>query len=42
LGSGFLPWNWFAAGFTITGALIAFGGALALLLKLPEPVEDAK
>jgi len=32
----------FAAGFTITGALIAFGGALALLLKLPEPVEDAK
>jgi MFS transporter, NNP family, nitrate/nitrite transporter len=27
----------FAAGFTITGALIAFGGALALLLKLPEP-----
>jgi NNP family nitrate/nitrite transporter-like MFS transporter len=32
----------FAAGFTITGALIAFGGVLALLLKLPEPVEDAK
>ena len=32
----------FATGFTITGALIAIGGVLALLLKLPEPVEDAK
>ena len=32
----------FATGFTITGALIAIGGVVALLLKLPEPVEDAK
>jgi NNP family nitrate/nitrite transporter-like MFS transporter len=30
----------FASGFTVTGLLIASGAALALLLKLPDPVND--
>jgi hypothetical protein len=32
----------FATGFVVTGALIALGGVLARLLRLPEPVRDAK
>jgi len=32
----------FTAGFAVTGALVAFGGVLALLLKLPEPVKGTK
>ena len=32
----------FATGFVVTGALIASGGVLALLLRLPEPVKHAK
>jgi NNP family nitrate/nitrite transporter-like MFS transporter len=32
----------FTTGFVMTGALIALGGVLAPLLRLPEPIKDAK
>jgi MFS transporter, NNP family, nitrate/nitrite transporter len=32
----------FTIGFTVTGALIALGGVLALLLRLPESIKDVK